>query len=197
MRALRGIIVLILALALPAPVLAADYQTGLEAYNRGDYATALKEWRPLAEQGDGVAQFNLGTMYNEGRGVAQDYIEAVKWYRLAAEQGDASAQYNLGALYYQGQGVPTDYTEAVKWFRLAAEQDHANAQLNLGAMYGNGKGVRRDNVQSHMWLNLAASRLPSGEDRDMAVSNRDIAEGRMTPAQVAEAERLAREWKPK
>ena len=83
MRALRGVIVLVLALALPAHVLAADLQAGLDAYERGDYAAALNEWRPLAEQGDVLAQYYLGTMYADGEGVPQDPAEATKWFRLA------------------------------------------------------------------------------------------------------------------
>ncbi len=161
MRALRTAVILVLALALSAPVLAADFQVGLEAAERGDYAKALREWRPLAEQGNADAQYNLGVMYYTGTGVTQDYAEALKWYRLAAEQG----------------------------------YDHA--QFKLGWMYAWGWGVTPDDVQAHMWLNLAAARLPPGEDRDMAASNRDIVEGKMTPDQVAEAQRLAREWKPK
>jgi len=91
MRALRGVVVLVLALALSAPVLAADYDAGWEAYSRGDYATALKEWRPLAQQGDADAQYNLGVMYYEGKGVPQDYVQAYMWFNLAASRGDKHA----------------------------------------------------------------------------------------------------------
>ncbi len=161
MRALRTAVVLVLALALSAPVLAADRKAGLEAYQRKDYATALKEWRPLAERGDAAAQAGIGSMYRFGFGVAQDYVEATKWFRLAAEQDIALAQFQLGYMYANGQGVPQDY------------------------------------VLAHMWFNLAAARMPPGEKRDKAVSNRELAEERMTPDQLAEAQRLAREWKPK
>ena len=130
----------------------ADFQKGFEASKSGDYATALREWSPLAKQGLAAAQFNLGLMYAFGRGVPQDYKAAVKWYRLAAEQGDADAQNNLG-----------------------------NA-------YGRGQGVIQDNVYAHMWLNIAAS---SGHK--LARKNRDIIVKRMTPAQIAEAQKLARE----
>ncbi len=133
----------------------------MAAFDRGDYATALREWRPLAEQGDATAQYNLGAMYDKGQGVPQDDAEAVRWYRKAAEQGFALAQYNLGRMYYKGQGVPQDY------------------------------------VQAHMWNNLAASRFFPGERRDRAVKSRDIVAKRMTPAQISEAQKLAREWKPK
>ena len=138
-------------------------------------------------------------MYREGKGVSQDYTEAVKWFGLAAEQGLADAQYNLGGLYYSGQGVPQDYAEAVKWFRLAADQGDAGAQYNLGIMYSEGQGVAHDLVKAHMWFNLAASRFPASktEYRDSAIQNRDLAASRLTPAQLAEAQKLAREWKPK
>ena len=197
MRALRGVFVLVLALVLPAHVLAADYQAGLNAYKRGDYATALQEWRPLAEQGVSYAQYNLGGMYYDGTGVPQDYAAAAKWYWLAAEQGMAGAQSNLGTMYDNGQGVPQNYAEAAELFRLAAEQGYANAQVNLGAMYVDGTGVARDYVQALMWFKLAAARLPPGEDRDRAIHNRDIAERNMTPEQITEAQRLASEWNPK
>ena len=80
----------------------ADFQKGLTAYERGDYATALREWTPLAEQGVADAQYNLGVMYGNGKGVPKDYETAVKWYRLAAKQGNASAQFNLGVMYGKG-----------------------------------------------------------------------------------------------
>ena len=101
----------------------ADYLTGLTAYRGGDYATAHRELTPLAEQGDAVAQYNLGVLYRDGQGVPQDYKTAVKWTRLAAEQGDADAQHNLGSMYRKGQGVLQDYKTARKWYRLSAEQD--------------------------------------------------------------------------
>jgi hypothetical protein len=155
-------------------------------------------WRPLAEQGVALAQNNLGVMYAKGRGVPQDDAEAVKWYRLAAEQGNADAQYNLGVMYEKGEGVPQDYAEAVKWYRLAAEQGQALAQNNLGVMYARGEGVPQDDVQAHMWFDLAAAGFSASEaERDRAVQNRDIIASKMTPAQLAEAQRLAREWKPK
>ena len=109
----------------------ADYEAGLDAYKKGDYETAYKEWKALAEQGDAEAQFGLGLMYRNGQGVTQDDKEAVKWYRLAAEQGYADAQFALGQMHLKGQGVIQDYKEAVKWYRLAAAQGQAAAQNNL------------------------------------------------------------------
>jgi len=92
----------------------------LAAYDRGDYATALLLWRPLADQGHVSAQISLGLMYDNGHGVPQDYAEAVKWYRKAVRQGNAAAQNNLGTMYDLGKGVPQDYVEAHKWYNLAA-----------------------------------------------------------------------------
>ena len=149
-----------------------------------------------AEQGDAVAQFKLGVMYYGGEGVPQDYEEALRWYKLAAEQGDAVAQGKLGVMYREGQGVPQDYEEALRWYKLAAEQGYAVAQGNLGSSYSKGEGVTQDYVLAHMWYNLATSQL-SGEDRETAVRNRDIIAEKMTSEQLAEARRLAREWKPK
>jgi hypothetical protein len=87
----------------------------------------------------------------------------------------------------------------MKWYRLAADQGNPNAQNNLGHMYRNGEGAPQDYVQAHMWFNLAASRIPASEkkERDNAIEARDFTASKMTPAQIAEAQRLAREWKPK
>ena len=104
-------------------------------------ADAVAAIRLAAEQGDAVAQYDLGMLYAEGRGVPQDETEAVRWLRLAADQGLARAQSNLGVMYQNGRGVPQDETEAVRWFRLAADQGYALAQYNLGYIYQNGVGV--------------------------------------------------------
>ena len=105
----------------------------------------------------------------------------------------AIALNNLGVKYDTGEGVPQDDAEAVRWFRLAAEQGYAKAQYNLGVKYGDGKGVPRDYVEAHIWLNLAASRS-SGADRERSVGLRDRVAQLMTPADLSEAQRLAREW---
>ena len=139
-------------------------------------------------QGDVSAQFNVGVMYGMGQGVVRDYAEAAKWTRLAAEQGNASAQYNLGVTYNNGQGVLQDYAEAVKWYRLAAQQDHASAQNNLGFMYHSGKGVLQNYVKAHSWYNLSAAKGTA-----TAAENRDGVAKRMTPQQIADAKKLARD----
>ena len=181
----------------------AQFKLGFR-YARGqgvpqDYAETVKWWRRAAEQGHADAQFYLGLMYADGEGVPQDYTEAVKWYRRAAEQGEVEAQFKLGLMYRYGEGVPQDYAEAAKWYRRAAEQGHAGAQNNLGLMYENGEDVVQNLVQAHKWYNLAVSRASSSEQelREKAVRNRDRAAARLAPAELAKAQRLAREWRPR
>lgn len=142
-------------LAVSAPAVAGPFEDGVAAYNRADYAAALRLWRPLAAQGLADAQYNLGLLYAKGQGVPQDYAEALKWWRLAQAQGYAGAQYNLGVMFANGQGVPQEYVLAHMLFNLAAAQGYADA-----------------------------------------AKRRDLVAARMTPAQIAEAQRLARDWRP-
>ena len=104
----------------------ADFQKGAAAFESGDYATALREWTPLAIQGDAAAQYNLGNMYRKGQGVSQNYWTAVKWYRLAAELGHAWSQYNLGVMYGKGHGVTRDKVYAYMWGNLSASKGYEN-----------------------------------------------------------------------
>ncbi len=158
-----------------------------------DFEKAVQWYHLVAGQGRPDAQVNLGVLYCGGfEGVPQDDKEAARWFRLSAEQGNATGQFNLGIMYYMGKGVPEDIEEAARWFRLAAEQGKAEAQANLGTMNYLGEGVLQDDVLSHMWLSLAASQ----GDKDASRLRERLAE-KMTPAQIAEAEKLAREWKPK
>ncbi len=171
-----------------------------------NYAEAAEWYQKAADQGNADAQSSLGDMYANAQvggplrlGVLQDYAEAVKWYRKAADQGHAYAQFSLGELYRNGHGVLQDYTEAVKWYRSAAEQGNNYAQFSLGFMYDNGQGVSQDYVEAHKWYNLAAVRFTASEraNRELALKSRDQLAAKMTPAQIAEAQKLAREWKPK
>ena len=102
------------------PVFSADLRKGLIAAQQGDFATALRELKPLAEQGNLYAQYNLGQMYRKGDGVPQNYATALKWYRLAAEHGHAGAQTNLGVMYGIGKGVIKDWVYAHMWLNIAA-----------------------------------------------------------------------------
>lgn len=110
----------------------------------------------------------------------------------AADQGYFLAQFMLGNMYYNGSGIPQDYAEAMQWYSLAANQNYAPAQDNLGVMYLQGHGAPQDYVRAYMWLNLAATR-----GNQEAAHNRDLLAGRMTSEQIAEAQRLEREWKPR
>jgi TPR repeat protein len=181
----------ILVLSFAVPVTAGPLEDSRAAYEHGDFATAMRLFRSLAEHGNAIAQYNLGVMYYKGEGVSQSYPLAASWYRLAAWQGDASAQLGLGVLCYNGQGTLQSYTEALTWFRQAADQGSVQAQINLGAMYANGQGAPQDYIQAHMWLSLAAAK---SETR--AVELRNAVAAKMTAAQIAESQKLAREWKP-
>jgi clan AA aspartic protease (TIGR02281 family) len=154
-----------------------------------DLAEAAKWFRKAAEQGYSGAQHYLGMMYEDGEGVPKNLAEAAKWIRKAAEQGSIYAQRDLASKYYNGEGVPTDLAEAAKWYRRAADQGESVSQSLLGDMYRKGEGVPRNYVLGYMWLSLSAVRFP-----DNAEKIRDIAAA-MTPAQIAEAQKLAREWK--
>ena len=146
----------------------------------------------IKEPSNPADQFKLGSMYVTGNGVPQDNREAFRWYRKAAEQGLAEAQHNLGFMYGEGQGVTKDDKQAVDWYRKAAEQGFANAQANLGVLYVIGQGVPVDNVQAYKWWSLAAM-----QGNQTATGNRDRLRTMMSPEQIAEAERLIQEFKPK
>ena len=160
-----------------------------------DYQEAGSWFRKAAEQGFAEAQYFLGNIYAEGLGVPRNYQEAESWFRKVAEQGFARAQHYLGRMYTEGWGVPQDYQEAVSWYRKSAEQGFAFAQYYLGLMYVKGEGVPQDDVQAHKWLNLAASRTKENAE-DLRLARDSLAE-KMPASQVAEAQRLAREWQPK
>ena len=125
------LILLALFIVIASSAVGADLQKGLDAAQRGDYAAALREWRPLAEQEHAPAQYNLGLMYANGLGVVQNYNEAVSWFRKAAEQGNAPAQSNLGIMYSKGQGVLKDYVLGYMWFDIAASKGNNIAKRNL------------------------------------------------------------------
>ena len=133
-----------------------NIDSGVAAYDRGEYTEAVRLWRMAADQGNLLAQYNLGVMYLVGRGVPQNDAEAVRWYRMAADQGFTLAQRNLGFMYENGRGVPQNYAEAYKWYTLSAAQGNA-----------------------------------------VAVTYRDRVLGKMTPAQIAEGQRLVAAWRPR
>lgn len=200
-----------IAIAAAVPVAATPNDAVAEAQSDGFMATlrsytdsigagvsaAVESVRPSAESGLGTFEALIGDAYYYGHGVSRDYTEAARWYRRAAAHANAMAQSTLGDIYYYGRGVPQDYIAAGEWWQRAAEQGVAVAQLNLGVMYANGDGVPQDYVKSHLYSNLAAAHLAPGQDRDIAVKNREIVARLMSPAQIAEAQRLASAWRPK
>ena len=209
-RLLTGVVVAILRSTSSALAGASEdcAAVAVNVYGKQDYAKALRLCRPLAEQGDAKAQYTLGFMYTNGEGVQEDHTAAALWYRQAANQGYAVAQSTLGFMYNFGRGVPQDYAEAEKWYRKAAEQGDAFGQSYLGFMYELGDGLPRNYVFAHMWFSLAAAHSHAdfadyGNMADImyeaAKSNaemRDRLANKMTPEQIAEAQRFAREWKP-
>ena len=147
---------LMIVIGITAVVYAGQNEDTIAAYQRGDYGKAFSLAEPLALQGDAQAQFALGIMYSDGKGVRQNDAEAAKWFRKSAEQGFAKAQYNLGNSYHQGRGVGQSHREAAKWYRKAAEQGFALAQFNLGNMYARGAGVEQNDAEAVKWYRLAA-----------------------------------------
>ncbi len=189
MTAARALIIIALACLLAAPAQAQSHEGALQAYRRGDFKTAAELWQPLAKDGHGSAQYHLGLLYEYGRGVDRNDATALNWYRAAAAQDVAGAQYRLGVLHDNGWGVELDDAKAVKWFRKAAHQGHAYAQFDLGLMLAEGIGVARDEVRAVMWLSLA---IVQGNGH-MIKHWRRITKD-MTPEQLAQSHRLAREW---
>ncbi|MBI2820152.1 MAG: sel1 repeat family protein [Acidobacteria bacterium] len=134
----------------------AAFDKGMDAYARGDFKTAMEEWRPLAERGNPSAQTNLGVMYYQGRGVRPDSEEAMRWYRLAALKGYPEAYYNMGVAYTEGKGVEQSSEEALRWYKAAAEGGYVAAQLLLGNLYSRGQGVEADAKEAARWFQAAA-----------------------------------------
>ncbi len=160
----------------------------------GGYPATLQHCQFLAAQGDPNAQFRLALMYDNGQGVSQNHREAAGWYRQAAEQGIAEAQFRLGLMYDNGLGVMQDLGQAANWYHRAAEQGLPAAQSGLGLCYACGRGVPLSYVLAYVWLDLAASK---GENQDagLAARLRTAVGDMMSREQVAEARRLAREWR--
>jgi TPR repeat protein len=176
----------------------APAQQVIGAYNaigRGiprNYTEAAKWYRKAAEHGSADAQHLLGSCYANGEGVHKDVTEAVKWYRKAAEQGFASAQFDLGLCYRSGRGVSKDSAKAAEWYRRAANQGDASAQYNLGLLYAQGDGVAKDEVEAYKWWLLAA-----GQGIKQSKSNMNLLESQLTRQEIAEGQKLARNFKPR
>jgi hypothetical protein len=162
------------------------FQRGLQAYNRGDYATAVGEWQPLAAQGEPRAQSWLGQMYERGQGVVANVETALHWYQQAATQGYAPAQYALGVYYANGNAVRKDEAEAVRWYTQAAAQGDPHAQYALGRMYHEGRGVEKDATKAVHWYDQAATQ---GKTDAQSVLAEMYREGHGDVQQLTAAER--------
>jgi TPR repeat protein len=203
-------VALVMVALLATRAAAQDFDSGLTAYNRANYALALRALTPLAEAGDARAQKILGLMHFAGEGVPVDGVAAARWFRRAAEQGDAVAQTTLGALYEYGLGVARDPAASADWYRRAAAQGGADMQLSqalwsrleaargdagaqhrLSRMYARGEGAPQDFVLAHMWAGLAAAQ---GDAR--AAEWRDFVAGFMTQDQLTQSTLLARQRHP-
>jgi hypothetical protein len=182
---------MLLWLGLHGPA-SAGFAEGAEAYREHNFALALKEIAPLAQEGNADAQHLLGLMYYMGRGVPRDDKTAFAWHYKAAQQGMPAAEYMIGAMYYTGHAVPQDQKLAVAWFRKAAGHGQPDAQYALGLMvrYHVG-GVPEDAVVAYMLWNLAAAR-----GHRKAREQRDDLARHMTGQQIDEAQTRSRHWRP-
>ncbi len=138
------------------PKIAAAFGRAGDAYNKGNFATALETWRRLAGAGFGPALYNLGVMHEHGRGVAVDYTKAANWYRKAAKQEVPGALVNLARLHVEGRGVKRDPDEALHLLEQASQLGSAPAQFNLGAAYLQGLGTEADPEEAAVWFEMAA-----------------------------------------
>lgn len=130
-------------------------QKGIKYYEQGQYEKAVKCFVKGAEQGDDIAQNELGMCYLQGEGVPKDPEKAVKWFGMSAAQGNVISQFNLGTCYERGKGVPKDKEKALDWFRKAAERGHADSQYKLGWSYERGEGVPQDDAEAIHWYEKA------------------------------------------
>jgi TPR repeat protein len=173
----------------------------LTEFGRGtakDPALAATWYRKAAEQGDMVAQGHLGRLYRLGTGVPRDPAQAAKWSIKAASQGNAAAQANLGYMSLDGFGLPADAAAAAGWFKRSAEQGDASGMLGLATLYEAGRGVPKDVVQAAKWYTLAS--VDDGEYDDEMFTRAKKAKAalvaKMTPAQIAQADKLTRDFTP-
>lgn len=180
----------VLAAMLWPGIAGAGFGDGAAAFSLQNYDKAYTEWRPLAEGGDPRAQYHLAILYGNGLGAPRDSEQALRWHRLAAGQGHVGAAYKVAVMT-----GPGDAAEAVRWYRFAAERGHARAQYSLAAMFVSGRGVDRDLVLARKWLVLAASRLNDKAHVADARRSLELVTAHMTADEIAEAERLAAEWR--
>jgi hypothetical protein len=158
-----------------------------------DFTESVRWLRKAADLEDRVAEYSVGVAYGLGRGVPLDHAQEAQWYHKAADHKYAPAQFNLGYAYENGLGVPQDREQAVLWYRKAADQGNASAQVNLGVAYANGAGVPADPVEAYKWISIAVPGA-SRDNQSQWITIRDTVAARLTPEQLADGQRRAREW---
>ena len=205
-RAVAAAIAAVVALAIVLPPVAPavsggeaerDFRRldkGLAAFERRDYAAAIGEWRPLALNGDARAQTWIGILHLQGRGVPRDHAKAADWFARAAAQGYGEAAYRLGVMYAFGHGFAEDRARAARHFEAAANLGHVKAQLEMSQRHYLGVGLPFDTVRAYMWASVAEKFAVGGHDLYSAEGSRETMAELMTPAQLAEAQELARAW---
>lgn len=220
MRWFPKMALLLLVWCAVSAALAQTFEQALDAYERKDYKAAfagfmrlaegdstptaaegdspkqdqqqlVAKYRKAADQGDAPAQFTMGLMYFDGKGVAQDDRQAEAWYRKAAEQGYPSAQVNLGLMYFFGRGVSKDDHQAVAWLRKAADKGNAYGQHGLGLVYMVGRGVPKDNELAYFWFTLAGA-----QGHQEAIAKRNQLESGLTAQQRSKVKAYIKAWKP-
>ena len=179
----------IFSLAFSSAAAAGDYQDGRDAYDAGDFDTAMAAWAPAAESGDADSQYGMGLLYSEGIVVPMDDLEALKWFGLAADQSHGDAQYKLGVMHANGWGVPMSEVEAMKWYALASENGVTAAQVSLGTMYQNGFSVEQDKIEALKWFSVAVKL----GDEDARIHQEYLAE-RMPAEELAKADAEVNAW---
>jgi len=175
----------------------ATLNAGRQAIDQGNYGAAVMELLPLARKGNSSAQYYIAWMIHQGKGLPENNTAALAWARKAAAQGNADAEALIGLLYAQGQGVSRDDVEAARWFEKAALQGNWAGQMKMGMCHLCGLGLPMDGLKAYMWFELAVARS-TGHDQMINRHLRDVlATMHLTPAQIAEARRLAQAWKPR
>ena len=175
---------LLIVICLWAPMSSAeDLATANDAFERGEYVTALELYETLAGQGNAEAQFQLGLIYEQGLGIDADRQTAQRYYQQAAEQQSPQALDALGTLYLKGEGVIQNFKESLRLFQQAAAQGYPQAQHNLAIAYADGKGTFRDPVKAHMWFNLA-----SANGYPQAAASRERLASSMAQSEIARAQ---------
>lgn len=186
MKRIIAVFAIVLALGCAQPAFA-GFEDGLAAARRGDYASALREWRRLAEKDHSGALFNLGLMYANGQGVERNLEWAVSLFRQAAELGHAYAQMNYAVALKAGKGVKQNHDESAKWFREVAEKGHVGAQFNLAIAYLKGLGVKRDSAEAVAWFSKAA-------EKGLSIAQYNLGRAYETGDGVAKNKILALKW---